>query len=435
MEQIMNTELVATIIFTITIVLFVVNKIRPALVSLMAVVAFAAFGVLDFSQAFGGFANNTVMVIAGMMIIGMALVENGFANIIAQPIFEKFRTKPMTLMLAVLISSAVLSAFLQNMVMLVIYYAIIDAYVVKSNGLLKRKTLYMAATMGTLIGGTSTLAGSSPPGVASNILEELGDGALGFFEPAIVGIPAIIVVSICYVLFIHRLSEKQFYPHGETDDIPSLASSQISEDKSNTIVKWKMVFSAVAALLTIAGFIVFPEVKTGILALIGACAVMCSGCISTKQVIQKLDWSVLILVACTTGLANGFVAAGLDVKIVSLMTSTLGSASTNPAVWVIAFTVITGIITNGMSNSSACAVFSTLAISVALTLGCSPRPLVMACLWGSCSGALLPTACATVSMSMMGGLQTKDYLTIGTLYSVIIWVVTSISIIVWYGLY
>ena len=129
----MSTQVIAMIIIAITVVLFVLNKLRPALVSLMAVVALAAFGVLDFSKAFSGFANNTIMLIAGMMVIGLALIENGIADIIAKVIFEKFNTRPMALMIAILVSSAVLSAFLQNMAMLVVYFAIIDAYVVKSN--------------------------------------------------------------------------------------------------------------------------------------------------------------------------------------------------------------------------------------------------------------------------------------------------------------
>lgn len=430
----MSTQVIAMLIIAITVVLFVINRLRPAFVSLMAVVALAAFGVLDFSKAFSGFANNTIMLIAGMMVIGLALIENGIADIIAKVIFEKFNKRPMALMIAILVSSAVLSAFLQNMAMLVVYFAIIDAYVVKSNGSLKRKTLYMIAMIGTLIGGSATLAGSSSPGIASNILEELGGGSFSFFEPVCVGLPVLIIVSICYPLFIHRLSEKQFYPNGETDDIPALIAAGVGKTEEKTIVKWKMWASAAVAVATTLSFIFLTSIKSGILALIGACILMASGCINSKKVIKDLDWSVLILLACTTGLANGFVATGLDVKMIDWLTSALGDNSSNAALWVIIFTFMSGIITNVISNSSACAIFSALAVSVAAAAGCSPRPLIMACMWGSCSGISLPISCATVSMSMAGGLNVKNYLTIGTLYSVIMWIVTAASIIVWYGL-
>lgn len=430
----MNTELIATIIIAITVVLFVINKLRPALVSLMACVAFAAFGILDFSKAFGGFANNTIMLIAGMMIIGLALIENGIADIIAKLIFEKFSKRPMALMVAILVSSAILSAFLQNMAMLVIYFAIIDAYVVKSNGALKRKTLYMIAMIGTLIGGSATLAGSSSPGIASNILEELGGGTFSFFEPVCVGLPVLVVVTLCYPLFIHKLSEKAFYPYGEQDDIPALIAAGVGQLEAKQVAPWKMWMSAAVAIATTVSFICVTSIKSGILALIGACVLMASGCIESKKVVKDLDWPVLILLACTTGLANGFVATGLDVKMVDWLTVALGDHASNAALWVVIFTFMSGIITNVISNSSACAIFSALAASVAAAAGCSPRPLIMACLWGSCSGISLPISCATVSMSMQGGLTVKNYLTIGTLYSLIMWIVTSISIIVWYGL-
>ena len=430
----MNTQIVAMIIIAITVVLFVVNKLRPALVSLMAVVALAAFGVLDFSKAFSGFANNTILLIAGMMVIGLALIENGIADIIAKVIFEKFNKRPMALMIAILVSSAFLSAFLQNMAMLVVYFAIIDAYVVKSKGTLKRKILYMIAMIGTLIGGSATLAGSSSPGIASNILEELGGGSFSFFEPVCVGLPVLIVVVVCYPLFIHRLSDKQFYPNGETDDISALIASGAGKIEEKRIIKWKMWISATVAVATTLSFIFVKNIKSGVIALIGACILMASECISSKKVVKNLDWSVLILLACTTGLANGFVATGLDVKMIDWLTSALGKNSSNAALWVIIFTFMSGIITNVISNSSACAIFSTLAFSVAAAAGCSPRPLIMACMWGSCSGISLPISCATVSMSMAGGLNVKNYLTIGSLYSVIMWITTSAAIIVWYGL-
>ena len=431
----MNKEIIAMIIIGITVVLFIVNKLKPAFVSLMAVVALAATGVLDFSKAFAGFSNNTIMLIAGMMIIGLALIENGIADIVAKLIFNKFEKKPMVLMVAILISSAILSAFLQNMAMLVIYFAIIDAYVVRSKGILKRKILYMIAMIGTLIGGSATLAGSSSPGIASTILEELGGGTFSFFEPVCVGLPVLVVVSICYPLFIHRLSEKQFYPKGEHDDIAALESAGIGKNEKSNVTKWKMYVSTIVALATTLSFIFITSIKSGVIALIGACILIVSGCISSKKVVEKLDWGVLVLLACTTGLANGFVATGLDVKMVEGLSSILGDNSSNAALWVIIFTFMSGIITNTISNSSACAIFSTLAVSVATAAGCSPRPLIMACMWGSCSGISLPISCATVSMSMKCGLNVKDYLKIGSLYSLIMWVVTSASIIIWYKLF
>lgn len=430
----MNTQTTAIIILSITVIFFVINKLRPALVSLMAIVALVAFGVLDFSSAFSGFANNTIMTIAGMMVIGLCLIENGIADIIAKFIFEKFKNRPMVLLISILISSAVLSAFLQNMAMLVVYFAIIDAYVVKSNGLLKRKTLYMIAMIGTLIGGSATLAGSSSPGIASNILEELGGGTFSFFEPVCVGMPVLVIVAICYPLFIHRLSEMQFYPNGTADNIDELIASGIGNLKQKNILTWKMWFSTGIAVATTLSFIFLPNIKSGILALIGACVLMASKCIPSQKVVKSLDWSVLLLLACTTGLANGFVATGLDVKMIDWLTAHLGENSSNAALWVIIFTFMSGIITNCISNSSACTIFSALAVSVAAVAGCSPRPLIMACMWGSCSGISLPISCATVSMSMQGGLSVKNYLTIGTLYSLIMWIVTAASIIIWYGL-
>ena len=52
------------IILALTIVLFMTNRVRGDLVALMALLAFVIFGILTPSEAFAGFSNSVVIMIA-----------------------------------------------------------------------------------------------------------------------------------------------------------------------------------------------------------------------------------------------------------------------------------------------------------------------------------------------------------------------------------
>jgi len=70
--------------------------------------------------------------------------------------------------------------------------------------------------MGGLIGGTGSLAGSTAPLLANNVLAETGAQTMGFFGALPVAAIMVAVVALCYWFFLYDLQVKWFDFEEET---------------------------------------------------------------------------------------------------------------------------------------------------------------------------------------------------------------------------
>lgn len=74
-------QLVLTfVILVLTIILFVNNRVRADLVSVLALLALVITGILEPSEALAGFSNSVVIMIAGLFVVGAGIFRTGLAQ-------------------------------------------------------------------------------------------------------------------------------------------------------------------------------------------------------------------------------------------------------------------------------------------------------------------------------------------------------------------
>jgi len=73
----MSDMTITFLILGVTIVLFMWGRWHPDLVAVGSLLALYLFGVIDLSEAFSGFANATVVLIASLFIVGEGLSRTG----------------------------------------------------------------------------------------------------------------------------------------------------------------------------------------------------------------------------------------------------------------------------------------------------------------------------------------------------------------------
>ncbi len=79
----MNGELIWVLsLLAIAVVLFATGKVRMDAVALFVIVAFVLSGTLTLSEAFSGFSDPNVILIAALFIIGDGLVRTGVATVV-----------------------------------------------------------------------------------------------------------------------------------------------------------------------------------------------------------------------------------------------------------------------------------------------------------------------------------------------------------------
>lgn len=430
----MEVSTTALIIVIATIILYATDRFPMAVVSLASLLAMVATGVLTFSEAFKGFSGNLVMLVAGMMIIGNALFENGVAERIGKLAFRRFENDERKMLIAVMAVSAVLSGFLHNISVMTMMMPIVAVHVARSNGRLKLKNFYMALSHAVIVGARITIVGSSPPVLAQEILvsTEGVQRGFGFFELSLVTIPVLIVLLAAYYFLLYPLGDKLF-DHTVTGSVVT-----VQEEKN--YIPWKMWLSGIVVVLVALGFAFtsqvqrfMPNVNTGTISMMGAMILVLAGCVDFKTELRRMDWNTLIVLASATGFSACFTASGLGDRLADILVH-IGGVATSPVLLVILLTVTTALLVNLMANSAATAIFAAIAISVALRLGIDPVPMVAAVVFGGGSAVVMPTSTATLTMSAVAGYRFKDYAIMGAIVSVLCVAVSIVMILLVYGL-
>src|SRR5690625_315561 len=111
----MSTELILTfVILLITTILFIHGKLRPDFVALGALLSLTLLDIITPSEAFSGFSNSVVIMIAGLFVIGAGIFNTGLAEEISNRLLKFGQGNELKLLLIIMLTTGLFSAFLSN---------------------------------------------------------------------------------------------------------------------------------------------------------------------------------------------------------------------------------------------------------------------------------------------------------------------------------
>lgn len=178
------------------------------------------------------------------------------------------------------------------------------------------------------------------------------------------------------------------------------------------------------------GMTFFPK-EAALYSLIGAALTVLTGCTSSREANRNIDLSVLILIAAALGVSKALDSSGAAEWIAGHLT---GWAQPFGDVAVLGVVVLlTGVLTELLSNNACAAIMGTLALATAKTTGMDPRPLLLAVAVTSSYGFATPLGYQTNLMVLgPGGYKFRDYLKVGIPLDILCWVMTIIIVpLVW----
>ena len=216
------------VILIITILLFVSGKLRPDMVALLSMLALFLTGIVDTREALGGFADNTVILIAVLFVVGEGVSRSGIATWLGSQIVQRSGSSQDRLLLLIMLGTAVLSAFISNTgtVAIMIPVVVAAAWGMKS---VPSKFLLPVAIAAN-VAGALTLISTSTNIIVSDTLENAGQRPFGFFEFTLIGLP-LMIVTILYVLFWGKRLLPEHQPSKRPVDLES-SLKEISETYS-----------------------------------------------------------------------------------------------------------------------------------------------------------------------------------------------------------
>jgi len=422
----MSDATITLLIIACTCILYLTERFSVAVTTVLGMLALIFTGILEFNEAFACFTSTNVMLVLGMIIIVESLLDSGVAEKLGLLLFKFTGKSEKFFLVVVFVSAAVLSLFSTNAALVAMYMPLISSVCGSSKGHIRRKHIYLPLAMGGLIGGTGSLAGSTAPLLANNVLEQTGAETMGFFGTLPIAAIMVTVVALCYWFFLYDLQVKWF---DFEEEFFELGVEDYELDKK------KAAISLTVFLACIVLFILQPfGWELGLIAVAGAVILMVTGCVDGQHAMSNMQWSALVTLGAALAVAKGFVKSGVGELIMDWLMTTLGVWVANPVVLVTVFLVAGFVLSQFMSNGSLVSMLAAIGIPMAIEIGCDPMPVAMACVFGCSLAMATPVATTTITMVQVAGYRFKDYFRIGGLVGLISLSTAWVSIILLYGL-
>ena len=110
----MSQMALTLIILAITIVLFITEPVPIVVTAIGASIAYAYTGIIEVKDIFSGYNSTTIVLLAGMMVVGSSLFHTGITDIIGEKMVKVTGKSERNIILATLIVSCALSSICSN---------------------------------------------------------------------------------------------------------------------------------------------------------------------------------------------------------------------------------------------------------------------------------------------------------------------------------
>ena len=339
-----NSMVVSAAILIISYIFIAWEKIPKATIALCGAVVTILLGLLSQTKMIDGNINNlyfinyidfnVIFLLVSMMIIVSIATRSGMFNWVANELLKLTKGKPVAILFALGIFTAITSAFLDN-VTTVILIMPITFYAAKKLDINPIPYL-MTEVFASNIGGTATLIGDPP-----NII--IGSAAGLSFMDFVNNLTLIISIILLAVLGVLALF---FRKQLVTTEEKMAAIKEI--DNSKTITdKALMIRSVIVLTLVITGFVLhdITHIDTYLVAMLGAGVLLLFE--KPNEIFEKVEWNTILFFIGLFIIIGGLEASG-GIKLMAqwILDVTQGSQAAAGMLILWASGLISGVIDN-----------------------------------------------------------------------------------------
>lgn len=186
-------------LLALVVIAFATEKISVDMVTLGLLCALVLFGILRVDQAFSGFGDHVIILLASIFVIGAALRDTGVLDTLGSVLATKLGNRPTLIVSGLMIVVAVMSAFMNNTTVTAVFLGPVISMARRVK--MSPSRLLMPMAFASIMGGTCTLIGTSTNVAVSGAMDKLGMQPLGMFEFSKVGC-VMVVAGIAYIILI-----------------------------------------------------------------------------------------------------------------------------------------------------------------------------------------------------------------------------------------
>lgn len=167
------------------------GRVRSDMVAMCALLALTLSGVLTPQEALAGFSSSVVLMMAGLFIVGGAILQTGLAKKASSQVMKLGGNNELLLFLLIMAVTTFVGAFVSNTGTVALMLPIVVSIAAQSG--MNASRFLMPLAFASSIGGMLTLIGTPPNLVIQETLINAGYEPLGFFSFTPVGIVTFIV--------------------------------------------------------------------------------------------------------------------------------------------------------------------------------------------------------------------------------------------------
>ena len=199
----MSVEIIIVLVVLIgMLAALIADKMRPGMILFSAVVIFLCTGILSPKEMLEGFSNKGMITVAMLFLVSEGVRQSGALSQVIKKLLPQQNTTVLKAQARMLPAIALISAFLNNTPVVVIFAPIIKRWA----GMIKLPATYFLIPLSyvTILGGLCTLIGTSTNLVVHSMIQEAGLNGFGMFELGKVGI----FIAIAGIIYLFIFSTK-----------------------------------------------------------------------------------------------------------------------------------------------------------------------------------------------------------------------------------
>ena len=393
------------ILLAVVALLFVTEMIPLAITAMGGAIACGLLGFIPIKTVFSGLSNSTVVLFAGMFVVGASMFHTGLAQKLGSAVVKVSGTGENSLMFGIMVIAAGLSAVLSNTGTAACLMPVVLGICAAAKIPASRQLMPLAFAAG--LGGTITMVGTPPNIIANGALQAAGiANQFGFFEYAKVGIP-LTFVGILYMMFIgkHLLPKVDLSADQEIEQ--EIEASATSATK-------QYISAAILVVVVLVMAMNFKWITLEMAAIIGAIVAVLTGCLTEKQAYASIDWVTIFLFAGMMPVSTAMDKTGAGKLIAQWTVGLMGGAPSPLLVTAILF-ILSCLLTQFMSNTASAALLCPIGIAISKQLGADPKAVLMAIAMAASCAFATPVGTPPNTLVLgPGGYKFMDYVKAGT---------------------
>ena len=200
--------------------------------------------------------------------------------------------------------------------------------------------------------------------------------------------------------------------------LEDVSANSMRVDKRKWAIAAFLLFLGLSLSKVVVGF----EIPLAICALVGVLLLLATRTVRHSEMYSLIDFRLLVLIACMMSFGVAMEKTGADRFLAGYVQNYLGHFG--PTTVLAGFFLLTVLLTQPMSNQAAALVVLPVAVKAAVALGYNPRTFIVGITYAASFSFITPLEPACVLVYTPGHYRFMDFVKVGTILTVIVFVVS-----------